>query len=202
MHTAVEVALFKHGMERKLKESEELYRVVVQNLYDSISIRSGGKFVFVNKAFLDLHGLKGRSEVIGLPRDRFILPEDKELVKTRELIENTDGPNVYEYRIRRTGGDVRIVETANVTITYQGRSSSLQVLRDVTERRRELEALLGSRRLRILRLIAGGMPNKEIALTLSISLATVGRDVGRIKDMLGVNDRAQAVAEGSRRGLI
>ncbi len=158
LHTAIEVALYKHEMERKLKESEELYRVVVENLYDSISIRSGGRFVFVNKAFLDLHGLKGVSEVIGLPRDQFILPEDRELVKARDLSVNRGGPNEYDYKIRRTDGELRIVQTASVTITYRGRLSSLEIVRDVTERRQVVEALLSPRRREILRLIADGMP--------------------------------------------
>ena len=77
-----------------MKESEELYRVVVENLYDSVSIRSRGRIVFVNKAFLDLHGLEDRSEVIGLPQDQFILPEDRELVRSKDLLENMGGPNV------------------------------------------------------------------------------------------------------------
>ena len=181
LHTAVEVALYKHKMESKLKESEELYRVVVESLYDSISIRARGRFHFANKAFLDLHGLEDRSEVIGLPQDHFVLPEDRKLVTSKDRLENKGGPNAYEYRIRRTDAEVRTVQTANVTITYQGLRSSLQVCRDVTERRRAEEALLTPLRRDIIRLIAKGKRNQEIWETISVSRATLGREIREIK---------------------
>ncbi len=202
LHTAIEVALYKHGMETKLKESEELYRVVVENLFDSISIRSRGWFVFANKAFLDLHGLEDRSEVIGLPQDHFILPADRELVTSKDLLENRGGPNVYEYRIRGTDEEARTVQTANVTITYQGRRSSLQVCRDVTERRRAEQALLTPLRRDIIRLIAKGKRNREIWEAISVERATLGREIRECKKLLGVDTRAQLVDEAHKINLL
>ena len=61
---------------------------------------------------------------------------------------------------------------------------------------------LSSRQREILRLIANGMPSNEIETTLIISDSTVDRDLRRIYDVLGVNDRAHAVAEAIRSGLI
>ena len=184
LHTAVEVAVYKHGMEKNLKESEELYRAVVENLYDSISIRSRGRIVFVNKAFLDLHGLEDESEVIGLSQDHFIHPDDREMVREEDRWENTGGPNEYEYRIRRKDGKVRTVQTSNVTITYQGRQSSLEVCRDMTERKAADEALLSADQRDILRMIANGKRRKEIWETISVCRATLGRRIDKIKERL------------------
>ena len=61
---------------------------------------------------------------------------------------------------------------------------------------------LSSRQQEILRMVADGIPTKEIESQLFISEATVKRDFRKIFDLLGVNFRAQAVAEAYRRKLI
>lgn len=58
------------------------------------------------------------------------------------------------------------------------------------------------RELEILRLVAGGNANKEIAAILGIGEDTVKQHVSRILQKLNVNDRAQATAEAIRRGLV
>lgn len=63
-------------------------------------------------------------------------------------------------------------------------------------------ARLSSRQLDILRLIANGVPSNEIKTTLSVSQATLTRQLRRIFDLLGVNDRAHAVAKVSKLGLL
>lgn len=54
----------------------------------------------------------------------------------------------------------------------------------------------------ILSLIAEGRANKEIATQLAISEDTVKRHVSNILSKLEVNDRAQAVVEAIRRGIV
>lgn len=61
---------------------------------------------------------------------------------------------------------------------------------------------LSERHRELLRLIADGLPSKAIADRLRISPATLKRDVRAIFDQLGVNDRAHAVAEAYKRGLL
>ena len=48
-------------------ESEENYRAVVDSANDAIVINQHGKRVFVNKAFLTIHGLENMSQAIGQP---------------------------------------------------------------------------------------------------------------------------------------
>ncbi len=64
------------------------------------------------------------------------------------------------------------------------------------------KAYLSPRELEIIRLIAAGLTNKEIAAQLFLSATTVKRGVSRILDKLGIRDRAGAVAEAYKRGLI
>jgi DNA-binding NarL/FixJ family response regulator len=61
---------------------------------------------------------------------------------------------------------------------------------------------LTPREIDVLRLIAGGNANKEIASQLSIGEASVKSHVANILAKLDANDRAHAVTIGLRRGII
>jgi DNA-binding NarL/FixJ family response regulator len=56
--------------------------------------------------------------------------------------------------------------------------------------------------IRVLRLIADGNANKEIAAQLSVSEETVKGQVRNILSKLGANDRAHATMIGVKRGII
>ena len=56
--------------------------------------------------------------------------------------------------------------------------------------------------LQVLRMIAAGATNKDIAEKLYWSEVTVKRKVQDILEKMGVANRAQAVAEAAKRGLL
>lgn len=66
----------------------------------------------------------------------------------------------------------------------------------------QTEAGLSSQEIEVLRLIAAGATNREIADRLYWSEVTVKRKVQDILEKLGVANRPQAVAEALRRGLL
>jgi len=61
---------------------------------------------------------------------------------------------------------------------------------------------LSQRELEVLRLVAGGATNREVARKLFISEATVKTHLLHLYDKLGVRDRAAAVSEAYRRDLL
>jgi len=80
-----------------------------------------------------------------------------------------------------------------------------RVLRQFDELGTQREAstpALSESELEILRLLSQGATNREIGDVLSYSEATAKRKVGEILSKLGVQNRAQAVAEAMKRGLM
>jgi DNA-binding NarL/FixJ family response regulator len=65
-----------------------------------------------------------------------------------------------------------------------------------------IDDLLTPAELRVLRLIAEGKSNKEIAAQLSVSEETVKGQVRNILSKLGANDRTHAVMIGISRGMV
>ena len=61
---------------------------------------------------------------------------------------------------------------------------------------------LTPREIDVLRLVAGGNANKEIAVQLSLTEETVKSHIRNILGKLGANDRTHAVAIGLKRGII
>ena len=64
------------------------------------------------------------------------------------------------------------------------------------------EESLSAAEVRVLRLIAEGNSNKEIAARLSITEDSVKGQVRNILSKLGANDRAHAAIIGVQRGII
>ena len=65
-----------------------------------------------------------------------------------------------------------------------------------------LHAALTNREREVLALLADGLGNKQIAARLGISTNTVKTHLEMLFEKLGVSSRAEAVANGVRRGLL
>jgi two-component system, NarL family, nitrate/nitrite response regulator NarL len=64
------------------------------------------------------------------------------------------------------------------------------------------QVMLTARETEVLRLTADGRSAPEIAATLAVSAATVKTHLQHVYEKLGVSDRAAAVAQAIRRGLL
>ncbi|MEA2126596.1 MAG: two-component system, NarL family, nitrate/nitrite response regulator NarL, partial [Solirubrobacteraceae bacterium] len=70
-----------------------------------------------------------------------------------------------------------------------------------TQRERQ-RSLLSDREQEVLALLAEGLSTQQIADRLILGLSTIKTHLRNVYDKLEVNDRAGAVAEAMRRGLI
>ena len=82
------------------------------------------------------------------------------------------------------------------------REAQAGVIRALHHRGSAADAVLTPREREVLTLTASGISAPEIGRRLYLSPATVKTHLGRTYEKLGVDDRAAAVAEAIRRGLI
>ncbi len=78
----------------------------------------------------------------------------------------------------------------------------LREFQHLAQDKTRLETGLSDQELEVLRMVAAGATNKDIAEKLYWSEATVKRKVQDILEKLGAANRPQAVAEAARRGLL
>ena len=97
--------------------------------------------------------------------------------------------------IRQVGHGERLL-SANLV------SKVLREFKDLAKDKTRADSGLTDQELEVLRMIAAGATNKEIAEKLYWSEVTVKRKVQDILEKMGVANRAQAVAEASKRGLL
>jgi DNA-binding NarL/FixJ family response regulator len=97
------------------------------------------------------------------------------------------------------GHDRELLETIHVVMEGRKRIPP-EVAAELAEHAMDDE--LTAREIEVLRLIAAGNSNKQIADTLFIAEATVKSRVTNILSKLGAGDRAHAVTIGLKRGII
>ena len=124
----------------------------------------------------------------------------------------TAGADLAEIRKARAAGvDGVLLKTVPV-------AELIRALRDVADGRHVVDrdlvgslstpdeetgaVVLSERELEVLALLAKGMTNKDVAADLFISRATVKTHIENLLRKLDANDRAAAVANGFRRGLL
>jgi len=125
-----------------LRESEEKYRLVVENANEVITIMQDGKFKFANSNVFNLSGYS-HQELMSKPFLEFVHPDDQQMVKQHHLkrLRGEEHPEIYVFRIILKNGDVRYLENNGVIITWEGKPATLNFLTDITERRQVAAAL-------------------------------------------------------------
>jgi len=96
---------------------------------------------------------------------------------------------------------VRAIRHVHDGGTYLSPTIGAKLATQSTRSRRDT-SLLTPRELAVLRLVAAGQSNRQIADSLGISERTVKFHVTAIFNKLGADNRAQAVALAGRRGLL
>jgi PAS domain S-box-containing protein len=143
---AVEMALYKHEMERKLKESEERFRQLAENVHEVFWITSPGKpreVIYLSPAHEVVWG-RSREEVYNDPGSwiRSVHDEDQEKIRaTYEEFCLGKGDYNVEYRINRPDGSTRwIWDKAFPIYDDDGTLNRVAGLaQDITQRKMEAE---------------------------------------------------------------
>lgn len=131
-----------------------------------------------------------------------------EFPEARIIVLTTYPGDVQVLRALRAGAQAYLLKTTlntelrqTIRAVHAGRKSlSPEVSYQLAEH--ATDDALTEAEVRVLRLIAGGHANKEIATQLSVSEDTIKGQVSKILSKLGASDRTQAVVIGLKRGII
>ena len=128
--------------EEALRESEVKYRTLVEKANEAIAIAQDGVYVFANRRLYELLGvpvgtLEGRRFI------DFVRPEDREQVMARyqKRIAGETTTDAYDFRIIGAGGRTSWVFLSAAAIQWNGRPATLNLITDITERKRAAETL-------------------------------------------------------------
>ncbi len=125
-----------------LQDSEEQYRLVVENAKESIIITQDVKVVFVNSAAIGMMGYS--KEILTLKSfTDFIHPDDRNMVVDHHIkrIKGEEVPPVYSFRVIGQDGTVIWCEINAVVIQWKGKPATLNFLNNITDRKRVDEEL-------------------------------------------------------------
>ncbi len=133
--------------EEKIRASEEKYRLLVENVNDSIVISQAGKFIFFNQQFAKMLGYDHK-ELIEMDYRQVYAPEGNLILEERNKIRQAGGkaPDRYETFFLKKDGSVINVEADVVIIDYMGQPATFAVLVDITERKKAEQELISSER--------------------------------------------------------
>jgi PAS domain S-box-containing protein len=146
-------------IEKALQESEERYRVAIENSNDGVVIVRSLNVIFVNRKFLEIFGLESPDEVVGQSIERLVHPDDRDRIHEmgERRQQNEDVQDRYEVKGLRKNGDIVYIEASVTRATYQGEPVTLAFLRDVTERKSLQAQLLQAQKMEAIGTLAGGV---------------------------------------------
>ena len=142
----------------ELKESEEKYRLLVENANDAIFIAQDEVVKFPNPKTEAMIGYPSE-ELARIPIVDLIHPEDRDMVldRNKRRLKGEESPSTYSFRIINRAGEELWVQLNAVLITWEGRPATLNLLRDITQQRRLEAQLHEAQRMESLGTLAGGI---------------------------------------------
>ncbi|MBN2093145.1 PAS domain S-box protein [candidate division KSB1 bacterium] len=134
----VAVVLENSNLYKKIQESEERYRLLIENAKDMvIQVDLSGRFTFVNSRFTELSGFSA-AEATQLNYHQLIHPEDqRSLSKALETrLAGGTVPTNYEFRVFDRSGNIHYVDATFTPILEHSNITGFQgIIRDISEKK-------------------------------------------------------------------
>jgi PAS domain S-box-containing protein len=145
-----------------LKESQNVYRLMVESANEAILVAQNGLFVFSNAKGEALFEYS-KDELFLRPLFDFFHKEDRGLVKERheKRLKGEILPDVYFIRIITKGGTIKWVEFKVSVFSWENLPAALCIFSDITKRKMDIER---TERLKILdeKLLGPGRLNDKL----------------------------------------
>jgi two-component system cell cycle sensor histidine kinase/response regulator CckA len=176
----------RRQIKKALKESEERYRLLVENSPDGIAVHTDGILRYANPALARLMGAAAPEDLIGRSVLDFVHPDYRDIAARRVRAMQsgeTIVPLISEKLVRLDGSEVD-VEIAGTACVFEGMPGVQTFVRDVTERRQAEETL----RYRIeLETLIAGISSRLVSLTPDELDREIARALQAIGEFAGVD---------------
>ncbi|MBI5570369.1 MAG: PAS domain S-box protein [Desulfomonile tiedjei] len=142
LKSKVDTALLKHAADKRVRESEQRYRTLVEDSFDGIFVQKGTEIVFANSLLHEMLGYEP-GELIG--KDHWIIyhPEHQPMVRERAQA-RLRGESVidhYEVKLQSKEGKSLEGEIRAKAVLFEGESGVQVWVRDVTDQKRAQEEI-------------------------------------------------------------
>ncbi|MGB9937258.1 MAG: PAS domain S-box protein [Methanobacterium sp.] len=148
----IDIAIYKHEMEKKLKESEQQYRLISENMGDVVWILdiNSGKFKYVSPSVYQLRGYTAQ-EVLSQSMEDVLTPESYQYIaenlprRIKGFLSGDESFKTQMHEVNQTCKDGSIVSTEVVTTLLTNDKGEvnevLGVSRNINERKEDEEEL-------------------------------------------------------------
>jgi len=143
MITYTEVTTERKKAELALRESEEKYRLVVENAAEIILVAQDGLLKYVNPMAVKILGYPEEA-LTSMPFVKFIHPEDVKKVfeAHMRIMKGEENQPVHQFRVVPRDGTVRWADSRAVVISWEGKLATVNFITDITDRKRMEEEIL------------------------------------------------------------
>ncbi|MBW2630494.1 MAG: PAS domain S-box protein [Deltaproteobacteria bacterium] len=146
LRAAVKMALYKYRMEKKLRESEEEFRILAETTPVAVMVYQDNKWMYANSAACKICGYS-EEEILSMNYWNFVHPDYQELIKKRgrQRQEGTLDIQRYEFKIITKGGEERWIDLSGGALAkYKNKPAGIISVIDITEQKQTEEALRNS----------------------------------------------------------
>jgi PAS domain S-box-containing protein len=146
------------GSKRALLNSEEKYRLLVENANDAVLVVQDGRIKFANSKTTRMTGY-GHSELMDMPFAELIHPDDRRLALSRhfEPVQGGNPPSRSSFRIADATGQILWTDLSTVEIEWEGGPATLNFARDITHQKQLEAQLRNAQKMEAIGTLAGGI---------------------------------------------